>query len=373
MANSFVLRYLQNLILPHRLSYLVFFVTTRCNAACPFCLRDRFPDAAETGANAELSIDEIDKIASRMQGLAHLLISGGEPFMRNDLDQIIRSFYTRSHTRFVTIPTNGYFSNEIEDKVSRILHENRNLFLQIHISINGTQEVHDSIKRLPSSFAHLEETCRKLKKLRYSFNNLRLASITVASDSLKGNMPDLAAFLGKDLSFFDNYYLTPVIQKDGRPIENPLLPEDREAWMHLKRKQQRRLLRFWDTYAYSTLRRSQYLIARAMKRNSAVVDCTAGRRFVVLKQNGEVFPCEFSQSVAIGNIRDFGYDIKRLLRCDQARHIRDNIVKRKCYCCWACAMNINLVSRLRSCFRILLDSVFACLWSKKIFMLSRPK
>jgi len=292
-----------------------------------------------------------------MQGLAHLLISGGEPFMRNDLDQIIRSFYTRSHTRFVTIPTNGYFSDEIEDTVGRILRENRNLFLQIHISINGTQEVHDSTKRLPLSFMHLKETCRKLKKLRYAYSNLRLASITVISDSLKGDMPDLVSFLGKDLSFFDNYYLTPVIQKNGRPIENPLLPKDTEAWMHLKSKQQRRLLRFWDIYAYCTLRRSQYVIDRAVERKSAVVDCAAGRKFVVLKQDGEVFPCEFSQSGAIGNIKDFQYDIMRLLRSDRARHIKSDIITHKCYCCWPCAMNINLISRLRSCARILLDSI----------------
>ncbi len=278
--------------------------------------------------------------------------------MRNDLDQIIRSFYTRSHTRFVTISTNGYFSDEIEEKVSRILRENRNLFLQIHISINATQETHDSIKKLPLSFAHLKETCARLKKLRCSHNNLRLASITVASDSLRGNMPDLVAFLEKDLSFFDNYYLTPVIQKNGRPIENPLLPEDREAWMRLKGKQQRRLLRFWDTYAYCTLRRAQYAIDRAVERKSAVVDCSAVRRFAVLRQDGEVFPCEFPQSGAIGNIRNFQYDLMRLLRCDRAGHIRNNIVAHKCYCCWGCAMNINLISRLRSSFRILVDSVF---------------
>ncbi|MDD5281875.1 MAG: radical SAM protein [Candidatus Omnitrophica bacterium] len=358
MGNSFVLQYLQNLILPHRLSYLVFFVTARCNAACTFCLRERLPDAAKMEENTELTIDEIGRIASHMQSLAHVLISGGEPFMRNDLDQIIRSFYTRSHTRFVTIPTNGYFSDEIEDKVSRILHENRDLFLQIQISINGTQDVHDNTKRLPLSFMHLKETCGRLKKLRHSFSNLRLASITVISDSLKGNMPDLVAFLEKDLFFFDNYYLTPVIQKNGWPIENPLLPEDKEAWMCLKSKQQRRFLSFWDAYAYCTLRRSQYVINRAMKRKTAMVDCTAARRFVVLKQNGQVFPCEFPQSGAIGNLRDFQYDIMRLLRCDRSRHIRDAIVTHKCYCCWGCAMNINLISRLRSCARILLDSVF---------------
>lgn len=359
MTDSFVLQYLQNLIIRHRLSYLVFFVTSKCNAACTFCLRDRFPDAPETGENTELTIREINKIASHMHGLAHLLISGGEPFIRNDLDQIVRSFYVRSHTRFVTISTNGYFSDKIEDTVGRILRENGNLFLQIHISINGPQEVHDSTKRLPLSFAHLKETCGKLNKLKHSYNNLRLASITVLNDdSLKGKMAEFVELLKRDLFFLDNYYLTPVLQKSGFPIANPLLPEDTEAWARFKKRKRISTQRFWDTYAYCTLRRSQRLINRSMESGSALIPCAAGRKFSILKEDGTVFACEFPKFGTLGNIRDFQYDITGILSSDRARQIRDTIVQHKCYCCWTCAMNVNLVSRPDGCARILLDTVF---------------
>lgn len=282
--------------------------------------------------------------------------------MRNDLDQIVHSFYTQSRTRLVTISTNGYFSAKIEDMVGRILREHRNLFLQIHISINGTQEVHDSTKRLPSSFAHLKETCRKLKKLRYQYNNLRLASITVINDSLKGKMPEFIEFLEKDLSFLDSYYLGPILHKSGFPTPNPLLPSDREAWARFKKRKRISVRRFWDTYAYCTLLRSQRLITRSIERGSAVLPCTAGRKFIVLKEDGTLFACEFPKVGALGNVRNFQHDIVGLLRSDRVRQIRDTIVGHECYCCWLCAMNINLVSRLSGCARILLDTVFYNLW-----------
>lgn len=357
MTNSLALRYLHNVFIARRITYLVFYVTSRCNAACSYCLRDSMPNVSETSKNTELTIDEIDKIASRMHGLAHVLISGGEPFMRDDLDKIIHSFYMRSHTRLISISTNGYFSAETEDIVGRLLREHRDLFLQIHISINGVQDVHDSSKGLPLSFAHLKETCSKLKKLRLANSNLRLGSITVINDTLKGNMAELLSFLENDLPFFDIYYLTPMVQRNGLPISNPLLPKDAEVWSRLEKRKRISVQRFWDAYSYCTLLRSHRLINRSMKKGAAVVECTAGRKLVTLREDGVVLPCPFKTPDALGNVRDFQYDIAELLKSSRAHRIIDDIIGKKCYCCWSCSMNINLISDLKGCATILLDTV----------------
>ena len=41
----------------------------------------------------ELSLDEIDAFTKTMNPLLSLILTGGEPYLRHDLDQIARIFY----------------------------------------------------------------------------------------------------------------------------------------------------------------------------------------------------------------------------------------------------------------------------------------
>ena len=59
---------------------LIFFVTSRCNARCNFCLYwEQINDPSPR--SAELRVDEVERIAAAYGPLEHLALSGGEPFV----------------------------------------------------------------------------------------------------------------------------------------------------------------------------------------------------------------------------------------------------------------------------------------------------
>ncbi|RMG02760.1 MAG: radical SAM protein, partial [Nitrospirae bacterium] len=85
-----LIRFLPNVVI-HRPIQFTFFVTSRCNASCPFCfyLKD---ENIEPG-DRELSLEEIELMARGLGSLLWLSFSGGEVFLREDIGEITRIFY----------------------------------------------------------------------------------------------------------------------------------------------------------------------------------------------------------------------------------------------------------------------------------------
>lgn len=87
--------------------YVQFYVTSRCNLTCEQC------NIIYANSDVrECTLDEIKLIADNFaaMGVAIVLLTGGEPFMRRDLPEIIRAFESRGvHVR---MQTNGFASEE---------------------------------------------------------------------------------------------------------------------------------------------------------------------------------------------------------------------------------------------------------------------
>lgn len=87
--------------------YVQFYVTARCNLTCEQC------NIIYTNSDVrECTIDEIKKIADNFakMGVAIVLLTGGEPFARKDLPEIIYAFESRGvHVR---MQTNGFATEE---------------------------------------------------------------------------------------------------------------------------------------------------------------------------------------------------------------------------------------------------------------------
>lgn len=87
--------------------YVQFYVTPRCNLACEQC-----NIIYANSDMKECSLDQVEKIAENLAKLkvAIVLLTGGEPFTRKDLPQIIQAFESRGiHVR---MQTNGLASEE---------------------------------------------------------------------------------------------------------------------------------------------------------------------------------------------------------------------------------------------------------------------
>ena len=82
--------------------YAHFGVTHRCNLTCKMCGIWRYGNAKE-----ELSIPEVEQVAQKMKrmGVAQVSLGGGEPFARDDIEDVIGCFLKADLN--VRVLTNG--------------------------------------------------------------------------------------------------------------------------------------------------------------------------------------------------------------------------------------------------------------------------
>lgn len=115
-------------------------VTYRCNAKCYMCNTWKHP--SKTGE--EFSPDMVKKIPD---GLKFINITGGEPFLRDDLDQIIERALVK--TKRLVISTNGYFTKKIIGLAEK--YGNR---IGVRISIEGLPAANDELRGIENGFDH---------------------------------------------------------------------------------------------------------------------------------------------------------------------------------------------------------------------------
>jgi GTP 3',8-cyclase len=89
------------------LQYLRLSVTDRCNFRCSYCL----PDGCPRGSGTEpLSVAEIRRLvrAFAALGVWKVRLTGGEPTMRRDIPEIVRTIAAVPGVRRIGLTTNGY-------------------------------------------------------------------------------------------------------------------------------------------------------------------------------------------------------------------------------------------------------------------------
>ncbi|MDY6933063.1 MAG: radical SAM protein [Spirochaetota bacterium] len=115
-------------------------VTYRCNAKCYMCHTWMHPSNREE----EFSPALVDKIPS---GLKFINITGGEPFLRNDLDEIVQIALNK--TKRLVISTNGYYTEKIVNLAKK--YGNR---IGLRISIEGLPAANDELRGIKNGFDH---------------------------------------------------------------------------------------------------------------------------------------------------------------------------------------------------------------------------
>ena len=124
-------------------------VTYRCNARCTMCNRYKAPSRPED----ELSVDTIRKLPR----MYFTNITGGEPFIREDLKDIVREL-SRLSDRIV-ISTNGFFTERIID-LCRAFPQ-----VGIRISIEGLEKTNNAIRGLENGYQRGYQTLLKLRDM----------------------------------------------------------------------------------------------------------------------------------------------------------------------------------------------------------------
>jgi MoaA/NifB/PqqE/SkfB family radical SAM enzyme len=127
-------------------------VTYRCNARCTVC------DIWKKESRADEEIAPSD-YAWLPRSLRSVNVSGGEPFLRDDLVEIVSAIERACPRARVVISTNGLMPSRIEAMMAEMTH------IAVRVSIDGVGAKHDEIRGIEGAYDTALDTVRRLRGL----------------------------------------------------------------------------------------------------------------------------------------------------------------------------------------------------------------
>lgn len=319
-----------------RVGYLVVFVTSRCNLQCPFCLLSfGFPPRRR-----ELTLAEFGQVARKLGPLVQLSLTGGEPFLREDLPELAGVLLDRTRAPYVSVPTNGWFTGRITAFVRNVLPRFPHSSFRLVVSIDALGEEHDRLRGRPGAFQRALETSRALMDLRQGHPNLVVDANAIFHDLNQDRLKETLETLHRTLPF-DNLSVT---WARGRPSDRSpdSLAKYQALLGSLNRlrgpRGKRALSAVWRAVGQLT----REGVVHVLSKGRPAAPCVAGRNLVVLREDGEVLPCEMLDR-SLGNLLDHDGDLASLLDSPRARDLIRWIRGSGCACTYECAISAGVV------------------------------
>ena len=326
-------------------SYFIFYPTSRCNLSCSHCF---YHDSLNKRIN-ELSVDEIDTFTKTMDPLLSLILTGGEPYLRHDLDQIARIFYENTKTPIITIPSNGWYLEKMSRQIKNIMKWCPELVLNQLISIDGLQEDHDRIRGANGSFKKALNAIELIKELQKEFGRINLGVATTFTSENQNKIKDIVKGI-YELAKPDNITIA-LVRGDPKEKVN----------INLNIKLYQEAVEYRNSLFYSKkmsghakFKGNKIATAGRVILNEKVqqihetgeyqMPCYAGNISGVMYPEGQVHPCEIlDNSHKIGNIRDFKLNFRKLWLSQKAKEEVNFIRKTKCFCTHECFNSVNIL------------------------------
>jgi MoaA/NifB/PqqE/SkfB family radical SAM enzyme len=271
-----------------RHNYLIYFVTARCNARCPFCFY--WKEVAGAPDRRELDLGEIERIARTAGPILYLSIGGGEPFLRDDLAEIVALFYRHCGTRILNVTTNGTLPERVVEQVRRILELCPHASLKISVSVEAWGEEHDRIRRFPGNFKTIEKTIAALDRLRMT---ARPFGLNVATTLSAGNRESIFELIDRvENEWPVNDHTVTLVR--GNPMDPGALKVDSAVYEKVVERLERRArhLPFLFRLLRAVTRAMFRLNIDTIRTGRMQAPCLAGGRMLTLSDDGVVKPCE---------------------------------------------------------------------------------
>ncbi|MBI3784169.1 MAG: radical SAM protein [Deltaproteobacteria bacterium] len=333
----------------HRLPYkLIYFVTNRCNMTCPHCFYGR---ELNTDTD-ELRVSEVKTLAASLnREVAHLIITGGEPFMRQDLAEILKIFHFAGGVQNITINTNGTGPGRIAECIAKLIRET-DLVFNFQVSLDGLEQQHNEIRGLPKAFEWATGCIEELKALRKQSPG-RIQWIQIVTCFSKSNFRSVEEIVrlvqGIDgvkhaftmtRSSTDNTY---GVDDEGMlsgldPLGDVMMTPDEVKWTYEKLEEL-----VWKKFPYDLFYRVNREVHRSAmqitERKQRIFPCMAGYVDLVVYPNGDVARCEMLKP--IGNLRETNCDLRAFLETRKARDFF--AATTRC----ACTHDCNILSSIK--------------------------
>ena len=323
---------------------LILFVTNRCNLKCYFCC---YKDSLNS--TKDIPFEAFEKMARSIPRLKSLLVSGGEPYIREDLYDIVSLFVKHCGARFISVPNNGFFTDRVLTQTQKFLDREKHAFLTLLFSIDGFAETHDGIRGMKGSHERAMTSVREMIKLRDRYPNVRVTITTVACQENLNELSEWTAFVRNEFPSLDyhnmelsrvgmpNIDAVPNIQAINKKFVEvytelsdyyTMKKKDNHVYPFFSDKLARLIIRSFD------LLRMDIYTRLVNKREDWPFKCLAGKTIAVVDANGDFRACELRDVLL--NLKDVDYDIMRAIRTEANLVETRKIAEGKCYCTHGC-------------------------------------
>ncbi|MGH9492162.1 MAG: radical SAM protein [Terriglobales bacterium] len=339
-------QYARDLFRPKRLESVFLFVTSSCNSLCRTCFYWE-----ELNQGRDLSLEQIEKLSRTAPRFHKLWISGGEPFLRKELAEIIELFYRNNGMRHVNLPTNGLLPRKLESVIPQVLERCPELTVDLNFSLDGLANTHDAIRGVPNNFEKTVDTMRMAEARWQGERRLRRNVVSCITTENYRELVALGLKMMRETES-DGHYFEIIRGNPMDPALKRLEPAELEQ-LH------RRLMWFHEQYAdglFAHLAAPARHLARMYylgnikfhfdlhqqnhySNKAWPMPCTAGETTIVIDHDGSFRSCELR--ARLGNLADYGFDLGAALHSAAMQREVAAIPGDRCWCTHSCFIHTS--------------------------------
>lgn len=289
-----------------------------------------------------MSLKEIEKLFSGskyLSSLDEIALTGGEPFLRDDLYEIYRYFRHNYPSTTIIITTNGLLKNKL------LMETELDTFWTIPVfSIDGLEKTNDSIRGIKGGFQKVLYNIEQYKK---EYPSLKMGlSFTIVPENCYEIKEVYNLSVEKGLSFTmrfaagsDQYYANEGLELRWTEELLKQAESDIEDIVKEISKTRNPLVKSLnpDTLFFSKMIRYE-------RRKERLFTCYSGTHSLFLNPTGDVYSCIFSGK-PIGNVRKDSLD--NIWFSADAKKERQYIAKKECHCWTECESIPSLQRKVR--------------------------
>lgn len=284
-------------------------VTNICDARCIMCNIWKNQESPDSYLPVEL--------LKTVHPVSTVSFAGGEPFLHEQIVEMVRTVHNRNPGAKVVFSTNGFRTEEIVEKAGEILRIHPNT--QVTISLDGVGTVHDRVRGIPGAWEKVNRTFDRLGEIGLDQRNF---AFTITAENYRA-LPDVFAHArsrGAGISLavaqsskFLNVDIPMIDHDKVYPYLHPIVVHHLKSWKPFD----------WARAFFF------YGILRYLDTRHRPLPCDALDEQFMIDQTGTVYSCH-PLLWSAGSLKEAPLD--GILQGERATALRPAI--RACHACW---------------------------------------
>ncbi|MGI0100258.1 MAG: radical SAM/SPASM domain-containing protein [Candidatus Micrarchaeaceae archaeon] len=308
---------------PYKLNFAI---TLRCQSRCMTC------NIWQIRPTGELTTDEIREFAAKNRSFRWIGLTGGEPFLRSDIVDIVKAFKENSKGLYMlTIPTNSLCDSDMVVNRIREMLELKVPRIVITLSLDGNRETHDRVRGIPGNYDKVIGMYKSLMDLKMEHPNLSFVFGYTMSSMNQGRFQETYRDVRMEIPEvdYDDFHMN-IAQLSNNYYRNnsdSAIIADRNVILG-------------ELYGMKNAKRSKLSPMQLVEdrfldglitfteTGKPPVKCRSLDASLFMDSFGNVYP-SIMWDRKLANIRDIGYDLDKAWNSGEANEIRNIIEEGK--------------------------------------------